>query len=404
MAITFYEGLPGHFKSYSAMRDEVIPALAKGRKVVAYVEGLDHEKIAALAGITLDQCRELLVQIPREDVPKIYENVTKDALYVIDEVQNFWPSTRGALPPEITQFVTEHRHDGLDIVLMGQDCRDVHPLWRRRIELKIFFQNKAAIGKPMSYSATMQRATLKGKEVVFENMTSISYEADPKYFGTYKSHTAETTNKETRVDDRSIVWNMPLFRRWLPMAGAVALFAVWYLWDFFHGGLEKDLTKDKPALSAAARPPAPPAPPQVQAQQVIHQAPPAPAEPPDIIQELTSKYRPRFLGFIRAGSRQDGWIEWRDSSTSVYQRLSFLDLSGLGWSVMTNPQGSLAILTKGAARIVVTAWPVDRSEGRASESQQERLRRDNGPAPASRGGPSGASPAPQAIALAPASP
>jgi zona occludens toxin len=57
MAILFYEGLPGAGKSYEAMATQIIPFLQKGREVVAYIEGLDHERIAVAADMPVERVR-----------------------------------------------------------------------------------------------------------------------------------------------------------------------------------------------------------------------------------------------------------------------------------------------------------------------------------------------------------
>ena len=49
--IIFHEGLPRSGKSYEAMVKHVLEALKQGRKVFAYVEGLNHEKIAEVIGL-----------------------------------------------------------------------------------------------------------------------------------------------------------------------------------------------------------------------------------------------------------------------------------------------------------------------------------------------------------------
>lgn len=146
--IIFHEGLPGSGKSYEAMAERIIPALSKGREVVAYVEGIDHARIAELVGITEERCREMLFTLTREQMQKDWLSHCRDnALHVFDEAQNFW-GNRSKLTDAQTQLVTEHRHRGMDIVLMGQDLRDVNATWRRRVELKLSFLKLNGIKLP----------------------------------------------------------------------------------------------------------------------------------------------------------------------------------------------------------------------------------------------------------------
>lgn len=66
--IVFHEGLPGAGKSYESMVRRIIPALQKGRRVVAYVEALDPGRIAIAAELNEEQLRALLVSVTREQL------------------------------------------------------------------------------------------------------------------------------------------------------------------------------------------------------------------------------------------------------------------------------------------------------------------------------------------------
>jgi len=70
--IFFHEGMPRSGKSYESMEKHIIPALAKGRSVDAYLYGLDHEKIAPLAGIDVERCKELLVELTTEQASECW--------------------------------------------------------------------------------------------------------------------------------------------------------------------------------------------------------------------------------------------------------------------------------------------------------------------------------------------
>ena len=63
-----HEGLPGAGKTWEAVVKRLIPALQKGRKVFARINGLDHTKIAEVAGLEVAQVNELLHEIPEAEV------------------------------------------------------------------------------------------------------------------------------------------------------------------------------------------------------------------------------------------------------------------------------------------------------------------------------------------------
>ncbi|MBS1188811.1 MAG: zonular occludens toxin family protein [Rhodocyclaceae bacterium] len=380
--ITFFEGLPRSGKSYSSMKDEIIPALQKGRPVYSNVEGLDFEKIAEVSGLPLERVQELLTQWTKEDVKSLKRGI-KDSLLVIDEAQNWWPSKRQPLSDDLTEFVAEHGHDGLDIILMGQNLKDVHTLWRNRVERKLYFLKKTALGKPDAFSATMFTAIPKGDGIAFEKVSTSDYKYEGKYFGTYKSHTDGTENKETKVDPRVVVWNNPLFKKWLPIVGVVLCVAVYYVWGLFHGGIEKGVVKVPQSMPGASASPSPAAAAKLaptkegQAQDRVQFGlveGVAPEPPKDWLQEMTEKHRIRFVGAIKIGNRAgNGIIEWRDGGGALFQSLTFRDIEALGYSVFANSTGTLAVLVKGSTRLIAASWEIDKREGRATESQQRQV-------------------------------
>ncbi|CAG9183022.1 hypothetical protein LMG23992_04885 [Cupriavidus laharis] len=358
MTIIFHEGLPGAGKSYEAVSKRIIPAIQKGRKVFAYVEGLDHEKIADVAAIPVERCRELLVPLVREQVEKVYEAVENDALVVLDEAQNFWPSDFRPLGEQMTKFVTEHRHRGLDIVIMGQDLKDVHNLWRRRTDQKIVFTKLDALGKTHKY----QWATFKnvGNEK-FEKVTSGIETYDEKYFGTFKSHEAGTENKETFVDNRAVIWSSPLFRKWIPLAAMCAVVGLGFVIYMFKGGGLEGTAKAAPKVETKVTVTRLPASASVAAAPVAV-APVSQVkrdQTPDFIDTLNGKYRPRLTGYARKRGRAQAIIEWYDEGNRVRERLTAGQIEELGWRLDVSEYAEHVILVHGEKRVVATAWPMD---------------------------------------------
>lgn len=230
----FHEGLPGSGKSYEAVAERIVPAVKAGRKVFAYIEGLNHEKIAEICGISTELCHTLLVQVDREQVPAIYDHVENDSLVVIDELQNFFPSGRLTLSDEMTKFVTEHRHRGLDIIGMGQSIADIHTLWRRRCERKMQFLKMSMVGMDDSYKWSAYQGSQNDRgEITFTKIKSGTRKYDPVYFGTYASHTSDTSNTDTYGDDRLNIFKSSAFKYGLPAAAAIGCYAIYYLVGFF---------------------------------------------------------------------------------------------------------------------------------------------------------------------------
>ncbi len=367
-----HEGLPGAGKTWEAVVKRIIPALQAGRMVYARINGLDHTKIAEVAELEVERVRELLHEIPEADVLKWNDQVKNDALVVLDEAQNFWPhgSTR-SVPPDQIKAVAEHRHRGLDIVLMCQVLQGaggVHPVWVNRVDQKIVFEKLNARGKDSSYKWTAYKGMHDGRKIKFVQVNKGSESYDPKYFGTYKSHQAETTNTATYKDNRTNIWHNPIFRKWAPLMFVCVAVAVYYLFDFFKGGgFEKSLVKEKkadaphvvttvttvPASSVAAVQPT------VPAGAPVSQAQTQEALAADYVAAISAKWRPRLSGMIYDAKRARLFVEWYDDSFRLKERLSAAQLEEMGWGVRRSAYGEHVMLSKSGVHIAVTQWPIE---------------------------------------------
>jgi zona occludens toxin len=345
MAIIFHEGLPRSGKSYEAMSRHIANALKSGRFVDAYIEGINHERIALALDIPVEVVQGLLHTFTREQVPTIYKHVRNNALVVIDEAQNFWPTGRQRLDPQITQFITEHGHRGLDILIMGQVLSDVHKLWRGRVRTKVVFNKLDAVNLEKRYNAQTWLATAPEKFKLVGNETGIY---DERWFGTYASHVDDSIQTANFKDDRANIFKNWKFRYGLPAAGIVGVASAGYLVYLFSGGLN-------PAPKVATVAPAPvpkfsPVAPAASAP-VARPVAAAVAAPVSVVDSWNKSYRPR-LGMwhtTRAGE-SIGIIEWYEGG-EVRERLSFEQIRALGVKVE---------VANGIARLgalVVTSWP-----------------------------------------------
>jgi zona occludens toxin len=350
----FHEGLPGSGKSYEAVVKHLIPALASSRPVDAYIEGLDHEKLAELAGITQEQCEELLAVLSREDVENIWSITRDNALIIIDEMQNFWPSNKSKLGPDITQFITEHRHRGQDILGIGQDLRDVHALWRRRCAQKVVFSKLDGLGREDNYSYRLLKATTPDK---FQVITKGAGKYDSKYFGSYSSHVSTETNTGNYKDKRAVIWNSWLFRFGLPGMLLVVAFSVYTIAHFFGGNSSLIKTPQKPPATKSV----------TEMRQTIEsdfaaaRAVPAPVlkkEPPkDYLQEISSNWRVRLGGIISMSGRFDGFIDWYDSALRHQERLTFAQITSMGYTI--DYELDIVTIRRGDFTLVATSWPME---------------------------------------------
>jgi zona occludens toxin len=234
--LIFHEGLPGSGKSYETLVEHIVPSLSKGRKVFARINGLNFEQIAELANIDIETCKNLLVHIEEDKVAQIPTIVENDSMVIIDEIQNFFPSGRAKVADDITKFVAEHRHRGLDIVVMGQSIADVNNLWRRRTQRKIQFLKMDMIGQVNRYKWTAYQGTLDAKgEIRFNKVNGGIKKYDKKYFGSYASHQSDTDNTDNLVDKRLNIFNTPSFKYGVPAFLIAFCYAIYFLVGFFDG-------------------------------------------------------------------------------------------------------------------------------------------------------------------------
>lgn len=369
--IVFHEGLPRSGKSYEACVHHILPALKEGRRIVTNIEGINHKKFAELSSLPLPVVEMLLTCIYHEEEQSlegryrkqkesILTESGKDSLVVIDEIQNLFPSGRDKLTDDWQRYITEHGHDGLDIVLMGQDRRDCHVIWRRRIQRVITFTKQTAVGRDGHYTWAAYEAT---RPEVFRKISSGSRSYESKYFGLYKSHTAGTKNKDAYGDDRINIFKKPAFKFGIPAAVAVGAYAVHFLMGFFDAGPEpvRQVAKvpvsssvqyvpvdgriGKPAGDLSAIP-------EVPIEPDVYQ-------PIDTFDELANRHRPRLAGVIVAGDKLVANVEILSGSSFHLQDVfTIAALVDMGWSYDYRPSG--LVLTKEDRRYLVRPWPIDR--------------------------------------------
>jgi zona occludens toxin len=373
--IIFHEGLPRAGKSYEAMVFRVIPALQKSRHVYSNIKGMDFQKVADSTGMELSHVQQYLHQIEWADTPNIHKLIASDALVILDEAQDFWP-VRAKMSDEITAFITQHGHLGLDIVLIGQDLRDVHSLWKRRVDSKFVFIKLDSLGQAGRYTWKSFKATGPEK---FQPIASGTRKYDKNYYGVYASHRPDTENKETYEDSRTNILKTPLFRIYLPVAFAIAMSAAYWLYGFFHPVANAPISppvQQKVVSNATTALPAPAGP--VNAPVVPNSSPqskPSSAlnyTPDRYPVYLLENYRPRLAALVRSSSKIMGIVEFLDDSFHVKDSFTFKQLESLGWTVTPTEQGVYLHRYKDDLMILVTQWPID-PFGRVSDYQGKQL-------------------------------
>lgn len=263
------------------------------------------------------------------------------------------------------KFWTEHRHNGLDIVIMGQDRGDVHKIIRNRIRTVIYFLKLEAVGRPKSYKWELYSKQSFGK---FVKTGSGLRSYEDKYFGTYLSHREEGTRSSVYTTSRTnMVSNSKALSYGLPLCFLVAGFAVYYLYGFFHpthnapsqavtvthspDPVASGPTNPPPTAVAGALPAA-----QAVASPVVNPAPVAIDYFDKLAQTLTIRAS-AIIDSKKPGKELLGYVELLDSSYHVKERFKVEEIRALGWTVTRTGYGML--LEKQNVSYVARSWPID---------------------------------------------
>lgn len=405
MAIEYHEGLPGAGKSYEAVVFHIIPALKERRSVVTNIRGMNFERLAELTGEPLEMINLLLINVePAEQdsadgevqrcINDMCDKTPDNALIVWDEIQDYFPSGNYKLPLNQQKFWTEHRHRGLDIIIMGQDRSDVHKIIRNRIRTVIYFLKQEAIGRPDYYKWEIFQKQRLGK---FEKTGSGTRQYDKKFFGTYMSHRKDGMRAKVYTTTRTnMLKNSTALMFGVPLAFVVALVAVGYLWKFFHPepvAPSNGVTVQR----APARPPEPVVQPEP-AHALANPLPPGfeAAEAKDAARvdvqsevvaidyfdNLAQQYQVRAPAIItseKKGKEVMGRIELLDGTYHVKERFEVQEIEALGWTVTVTGYGLL--LEKQGVAHVARPWPID-VYGRVDRYTSDSLGAAGGEAPA----------------------
>lgn len=389
MAIEYHEGLPGAGKSYEAVVFHIIPALKERRSVVTNIRGMNFEKLAELSGQPLEMVRLLLTNVePAEQdseagevqrcINEMCDKTPDNALIVWDEIQDYFPSGNTKLPLNQQKFWTEHRHRGLDIIIMGQDRTDVHKLIRNRIRTVIYFLKLEAIGRSGHYKWEIYQKQKLGKFVKTGSGTR-SYEE--KYFGTYMSHRREGTRSKVYTTERT---NFLKASKTLvfgpPIAFILAIWGAVHLWGFFHKPLglngstassQRVEAKSAPVIQQSAdhtdlvaaglvNPPPPDMLPSVDRQADSGSKKDQELPAVDYFDRMAKQLQVRASAIVdskKPGKELMGYVELLDSSFHQKELFSVQELQALGWKVSRTGYGLL--LEKEGVSYVARSWPVD---------------------------------------------
>ncbi|HFW0243643.1 TPA: zonular occludens toxin domain-containing protein [Salmonella enterica subsp. enterica serovar Poona] len=252
MAISLYMGLQGSGKSYEIVRSVIIPAVAKGRRVVSNVYGLDEEKIREYC-LKHNLCQEhefgqvVLVENEQVQKPDFYPAMDKNTetfcqpgdVVIIDECNRFF-SSDAKLSPQVRSFAAEHRHFvsvttgyTTDFILVNQGLSTIPRYLKERIDY-VYRMKKLNVvpGCRKRYRVDIFSGAKLTKDAFLNNYIQ-SY--DPEIFPLYKSFRDGVIGTEDKTDGRNVLFKKSTLLLFFMLA-TLAILAVWrYLIPFFTG-------------------------------------------------------------------------------------------------------------------------------------------------------------------------
>jgi len=287
VAVEALTGLPGGGKSYQAVVEILLPALAQGRRIITNIEGLKDDVIYDLLekgwNIPADQIGEIVhvtddqilsdefYYCPPEDFAKFKLRVSDDYqsivqpgdMAVIDEA---WLFYEAKVSPIAMNFFRKHRHFvnennvACNVVLITQDVMDIGLKVRRIIASTTVTTKMNAVGLDSCYNVKIYpkfdlRAmpTFEGKGVYrkenFKLYDSYSFKSEQNKKG-------RRTGVEKKSDKRGSIWSTKLMRYGLPLSVIAFIFSVYKLGSFFSkdGPLVKGLNPTPVAKVAPLAP------------------------------------------------------------------------------------------------------------------------------------------------------
>ena len=368
------EGLPRSGKSLDSMQ-HIIDSINAGRTIVTNVIGVSHKALSEYLSIPLPTIERLLIVIaPPKDMDEdekvayvkaeFYKRRIPDCLWIWDEINQFWPPDRQPLAAEWAKFVTEHGHEGIDILIMGQDLSELHTTWRKRLQRYTRFTKLDMLGKEDQFHWASYTNVGKNK---FRRTADGKKPYNKDFFPLYKSHRDTTNNKDNYKDSRFGVFQ-PKHKVYAALFGIVLCYSLYVIYDFFNPPADNPAASvqasetDSPE-SAKKTKSAPAAVVEDEAQEAAEEAEPPKREPIDYLDRYAQKYDLRLTGIIDRKHLQPGKpafefsIDFLDESYRVKERMNRADVASLGWAIKREPYGIL--IEKAGVTYVARGWLLD---------------------------------------------
>lgn len=303
MAIDAYVGKPRSGKSYSVVKQVILPSLKEGRHVYTNIPLTDEAH---------SEFPEMIHQLDAKwfEDADLFDKMPHGCCVILDEVWRRWPKgmTANQIPKKDKAFLAEHGHlvdeagRTTRVVLVTQDLDQLSNFCLTLIDKTYHSVKLDAVGAGSKFRVDIYDGSAKGERPPKSRLIRSTFDSySSTVWKYYKSATKSQTDNvgdESRADKRATVWRSPFLWFSLIAPFVVVPLGLWYLSGLFSSGFGAVKEEDQVELSAPVNPP--PAAQPVTVTTVTHHAKPAP--PPEPVESL----RWRIGGHIKRKDRDTG--------------------------------------------------------------------------------------------------
>ena len=259
MAIDAYTGLPRSGKSYSVVKNVVLPSLQQGREV--------HTNIP-LTDLAHDQFPGLIYQLERDWFSDLhlFDKFPAGSVVVLDELWRRWPAglKSNMVPFADKEFLAEHGHNVSEdghttrVVLVTQDLSQVAAFVRDLVDKTYRSTKLDAVGADSRFRIEIYQGSVTGQRPPKSQLIRTMFDKySEDVYRYYKSSTKSQrldgeVGDESRADKRSNLLRSPLLIASFVVPLLLIPLLIWWLVGYFSSGF--GMIEEQPVEAAIINP------------------------------------------------------------------------------------------------------------------------------------------------------
>jgi len=241
MAVDAYTGLMRSGKSYSVVKNVILPTLREGRRVYTNIPMTD---------LAVSQFPGLIVQLGDDwhSDPDLVDQFEPGCAVVLDELWRRWPSGMkvNRINEKDKEFVAMHGHKvsptghTTRVVFLTQDLADIASFFRGKVAMTYRTTKLDAVGAEKRFRVDIYRGPVTGQkppktDFIRSEFDQYQEEIYQYYFSATQSETGNVGD-ESRADKRGSIWRSKFII--FSLFGPVLLIPLllWYITGLFTSG------------------------------------------------------------------------------------------------------------------------------------------------------------------------